>query len=280
MTYTKRRLNRKKSIKRKNKKRTKMKGGANNDLFKDDRFITQHILHDTVLDTRLTLTLEHLIKICDKNPRLLITLNNTYIEYINLEPLTTQQNEELKQMLEDFKSAAAAKTDGDDETDGNVTQRDQTLMVVSAFSNGLRNNSVTKQNIKEYYLKKVYSNLWKINVERQIILKNECKQKIIKIICKKYFSQDISLVEIKDILRNGDLTIDDIIKSLTRFLNPTTGGGRNTRKSKKLKGGFALFVAFIVCALIFFIYFNKQEAEEETKAEIARNSQNISIRNA
>jgi len=107
MTYTKRRYNRKKSIKRrkikrKNKKGTKMKGGSNNALFKDDRFITQHILYATVLDTRLTLTLEHLIKICDTNPSLLTTLTDTEIENIKLIPLNSTQIERFNNIFEDL----------------------------------------------------------------------------------------------------------------------------------------------------------------------------------
>jgi hypothetical protein len=256
MKSIKRRLNRKKSIKRriKRKNRKTMKGGT--DLFTNPQFIKQKFKNHEF-------SIEELKAICG-NTVLKDLLTPENIAKIKLKPLNSEQITILKQMLEDFKSAAAAaKTDGDETSrgvlpasDGDETSRSVTQRVVSAFSSGLNNDSTLKKNIRA----RVAFDLWKINVARKKILHyDECNQKIFQIICNNYCNTKVSIEAINSVL-NKEVTNDDITKALdanTQINVNIGGGGRisKKRKIKKLKGGDFIIGAIVISIILVALYF-------------------------
>jgi len=244
-----------------------MKGGSNNALFKDDRFITQHISYATVLDTRLTLTLEHLIKICDTNPSLLTTLTDTEIENIKLIPLNSTQIERFNNIFEDLSKDLSKDL---------IQKKTINGAIAFAGESDFR---------KPLYVRK-FVNLF---LEIRNIESNKCKRKIVKIVSKKLFNNNISDEYIKILLNKYIVMMSNLDKKTNRdelnkfsfFLKSsldkqhvTNGGFRKNKKkkkSKKMKGGAAFAIAagtlfaIYICSEIIDYYLDKDQEKYKYK---------------
>jgi hypothetical protein len=262
MTYTKRRYNRKKSIKRrkikrKNKKGTKMKGGS---LANSELFINQKLLHDihSVKLEGLTLTLDHLIKICDKKPSLLTMLTDTDIENIKLEPITPELFASTTNLL--------------DEINKELKETQLTSNAAIAFAgNGKFRNSLIERKYGNLFLKIT-------NMGR-----NACKRKIVKIVCKKLYKTDIldedlnSFIEMMDNL--DDKPNNDEFNEFVEFfktIKPSVNKGGGFRKNinkkkkkskKKMKGGAIaigfLFLVGIIITITGCLYYRDKRRQKK-----------------
>lgn len=282
MTYTKRRrYNRKKSIKRRNKKkRTKMKGGTNNELLTNPLFLKQEfkkqIMNNinsvnsdkvqSVLNTPLTLTLEHLLKICDKNSQLILNLTPDYIENIKLEPITPEQIAQIEKILDDLKPKKASSPN-------ELNTKDVSNLKINLNSNHTLkslNKAIPFANIVT--TKVMAGKLIKRIREKILSLINKkCNIKILQIIFNNYkiginLDEDTLIDETGKPITLGDKifstfkqkTDSQIIESIIIGLNlirnnPLNGGGKITKKSKKkLKGGDPVLVVVVasICAVI------------------------------